>query len=66
MPNSTPLVEVAQDGQTAQGVWYTIAQETVGAAPAAIVRACGGAKKSPQTLSGRASSGKIWHLVSVQ
>ena len=62
MPNSTPLVEVAQDGQTAQGIWYTIAQETVGR-PGGHSEGLWRGEKIAADFVREGERWKIWHLV---
>ena len=61
-PNSTPLVEIAGDGQTAQGVWYSIAQETTGRAGGRSEAIWRGEKLAADFIR-EAEGWKIWHLV---
>ena len=61
-PNSTPLVEIAADGKTAQGVWYTIAQETVGR-PEGRSEAMWRGEKLAADFVKEPEGWKIWHLV---
>lgn len=61
-PNSTPLVEIAADGKTAQGVWYAIAQETVGR-PGEQSTAMWRGEKLAADFVKEAGGWKIWHLV---
>lgn len=61
-PNSTPLVEIAADGKTAQGVWYTISQETIGRARGQSEAVWRGEKIAADFI--REPEGwKIWRLV---
>ena len=61
-PNSTPLVEIAGDGKTAQGVWYSIAQETTGRAGGASTALWRGEKLAADFVK-EDDGWKIWHLV---
>lgn len=61
-PNSTPLVEIAADGKTAQGVWYTIAQETTGRAGGRSYAIWRGEKLAAD-FAKEPDGWKIWHLV---
>lgn len=61
-PNSTPLVEIAGDGKTAQGVWYSIAQETTGRAGGKSTALWRGEKLAADFVK-EAGGWKLWHLV---
>ncbi len=61
-PNSTPLVEIAGDGQTAQGVWYSIAQETTGRAGGKSTAIWRGEKLAADFVK-EPAGWKLWHLV---
>ena len=61
-PCTTPLIEIAADGQTAKGMWYCIAQETLrksdGTADARWMP-----EKLAADLIKENGQWKIWHLV---
>ena len=61
-PDSTPLVEIAGDGKTAQGVWYSIAQETVARAGGKSTSQWRGEKLAADFVR-EADGWKLWHLV---
>ena len=56
-PISTGLVELAGDGKTAKGLWYSIGQDTVPTATAPP-KPCGSPARWPWTLSRRATPGR--------
>ena len=61
-PDSTPLVEIAGDGRTAQGVWYSITQETIGRPNGQSTAEWRGEKIAADFVR-EADGWKIWHLV---
>ncbi len=61
-PDSTPLVEIAADGKTAQGVWYSIAQETTARAGGESTAVWRGEKLAADFIR-EAGGWKLWHLV---
>lgn len=61
-PTSTPVVEIAQDGATARGIWYSIAQETVGRPHGASKARWRGEKVAADFIR-EDGEWKIWHLV---
>lgn len=61
-PNSTPLVEVAGDGATARGIWYSIAQVTTGR-PNGKSEGLWRGEKVAADFVREDGEWKIWHLM---
>lgn len=61
-PTSTPVVELAQDGVTARGIWYSLAQETTGR-PNGKSEALWRGEKVAADFIREDGLWKIWHLV---
>lgn len=61
-PNSTPVVEIARDGATARGIWYSIAQTTTGR-PNGKSEALWRGEKVAADFIREDGEWKIWHLM---